>query len=500
MNQMLDLLRQRAELAPSEPIFEGPEGSISAVELLARLQEISLELRASNAFTVALLADNSPDWALVDLACQLEGISLVPVPTFFSNSQIKHLLESAGVELVIYQKALPLKLAGVPEMETLKFESLAGDFAVARRQSPPSAQVPPGTSKITFTSGSTGEPKGVCLSFEQCLAVAESLGEAIGVERPRHLCVLPLSTLLENIGGVYLPLLAGGSSVILPPEELGMQGSSGLEANTFLDALERCQPNTLILVPQLLAVLDEALAKGWRAPESLRFVAVGGARVSPCVVERVRARGLPVYEGYGLSECASVVSLNRPGADCKGSSGKVLPHVNVVSLGGELVVDGNTFLGYLNQPKSWHAPRVATGDIGSIDAGGFLRVAGRSKNLIITSFGRNISPEWVESEVLAGNEFLQAVVVGDGRPSCAALLHPRDPDISNREIQDAVNRANQNLPDYARIGTWLRLDSPLSVAGGLLTENGRPRRGRIADRYAVAINQLYNKTREFLAS
>jgi long-subunit acyl-CoA synthetase (AMP-forming) len=127
-------------------------------------------------------------------------------------------------------------------------------------------------------------------------------------------------------------------------------------------------------------------------------------------------------------------------------------------------------------------------------------VAGRSKNLLITSFGRNISPEWVESEVLAGNEFYQAVVIGDGRPCCAALLHPRDPGMSNRHIQDAVNRANQRLPDYARIGPWLCLDSPLSQADGLLTENGRPRRDAIAARHAVAIDQLYTETKEFLAS
>ena len=493
MNPLYDRLQGRATRTPSDIVLEGGGESLSAVELLARVQELGLWLNARDVRTVGLLADNSPGWAIVDLACQFHDLCLVPVPTFFSPSQREHLLLRAGVELLFVEDRpgqagdTALRPPAWPGFRALP-------LAPAGR-----VLVPAQTSKITFTSGSTGAPRGVCLSSGQCLAVAQSLARSIGLVEPRHLCVLPLSTLLENIGGIYMPLLAGGRSLILPAEELGLTGSSGVDPAQFLAALTRCEPDTLILVPELLALLDRALQAGWRAPASLRFVAVGGARVAPALVQRVRDRGLPVYEGYGLSECASVVSLNTPGGDRVGSSGRVLPHVSVAVTDGQLTVTGNTFLGYLNEPRSWGAEVVATGDLGRVDPDGFVFISGRRKHLLITSFGRNISPEWVESELLAGGLFRQAVVVGDGRPCCAALLLPADPLMSDTAIQAEVDSVSRRLPDYARPGPWLRLPEPLSHARGLLTANGRPRRARIEADYADDIASLYASYEESIA-
>jgi long-chain acyl-CoA synthetase len=499
LNALLVALSQRAETAPGEPLLIGEDVTLSVAETLAQVRELSLQLRAADVTTVALLADNSPDWIVLDVACQLEGIRCVPVPTFFTRSQIAHVVDSAGVDLLFYQPELLQQLAAVERRECPRWESLPR-YAVARPKIVSPSAAPAGTGKITFTSGSTGQPKGVCLSFDQCLAVADSLAKVVAVPNPRHLCVLPLSTLLENIGGVYMPMLAGGSSVVLPATRIGMCGSSGVDATAFVAAIDRCQPHTMILVPQLLTVLDVALAGGWRPPEILRFVAVGGARVSPAVVERVRERGLPVYEGYGLSECASVVSLNRPGADRPGTSGKVLPHLDVVARDGELTVRGNTFLGYLNQPETWYAGSVETGDIGSVDADGYVTVQGRRKDVLVNSYGRNISPEWVETELLADGVFQQAVVVGDSRPHCAALLYPRKASLAASAYQAAVDEVNRRLPDYARVGAWLRLEEPLSAADGMLTNNGRPKRERILAHYRAGIDALYGCNEELLAS
>jgi long-chain acyl-CoA synthetase len=484
LNRLLQRLQQRA---PGDIVLEGAGLSLSAAELLARALELSLWLKAGGFRTVALLADNSPAWAVLDLACQFEDICLVPVPGFFSASQRRHILQSAGAELLVSAESGDAPLPGLPGYSITRLDSGA-------------ALVPVQTSKITFTSGTTGEPKGVCLSFAQCLRVAGSLAAAIEVKRPRHLCVLPLSTLLENIGGLYAPLLAGGSIVLPPPADLGMQGSSGVDAGVFLEALERHRPQTMILVPQLLAVLDAALQRGWRAPSSLRFVAVGGARVAPALLGRVRAGGLPVYEGYGLSECASVVSLNRPGDERPGTSGKVLPHAGVSVVDGELRVSGTTFLGYLNQPQTWGTREVATGDIGQVDVDGFVTIRGRRNNVLISSYGRNISPEWVESELLAGGLFRQAVVVGNGRHALAALLVTATGATGQCAIQAEVDAVNARLPDYARIAHWMRLDTPFSPAEGLVTENGRLCRDRIDIHYRREIDQLYRHSEEPLIS
>ncbi len=354
--------------------------------------------------------------------------------------------------------------------------------------------MPPDTAKLTFTSGSTGNPKGVCLSAAQCWQVAESLAGAVHVAAPRHLCVLPLSTLLENIGGVYMPMMSAGTSLVYPLEQLGMAGSSGVQTQRFLQAIAALQPNTMILVPQLLSLLDSALAAGWQAPASLAFVAVGGGRVAPAVVQRVRAAGLPVYEGYGLSECASVVSLNTAAHDRPGTSGRVLPHITVNVERGELVVRGNSFLGYLNEPQSWGNERIHTGDLGSLTEDGFVTVNGRSKNVLVSSFGRNISPEWVESELLATGAFAQVIVLGDDRPFCSALVVPAAEAADDATLQLAIDAVNATLPDYARVGRWQRLPQAFSVAAGTLTDNGRLRRDRICRDYANDIEQLYLST------
>ncbi len=488
MNGLQLALQHRERISPVDLVLQGNGVSLTVADLCSKIDSFIQVLAETDARTVALYADNCPQWVVVDLACQFAGICVVPIPTFFSTAQIDHLLSVTGADLFVYQEALsnPIDFNSQPFFLPFLDGFCAGVIYPEREISRP-----PHCSKITFTSGSTGTPKGVCLSFDQCLAVATSLCDAINIHEPRHLCLLPLSTLLENIGGIYMPLLLGGCSIVASPSELGIQGSSGLSTARLLAAIEYFQPSTMILVPQLLCVLDVAMQAGWCPPRSLVFVAVGGARVAAEMVERVRAKGLPVYEGYGLSEAASVVSLNTGSNNKPGSSGKVLPHVSVNSCNGELEVSGNTFLGYLEQPDSWGLQAVKTGDVGHIDSDGFVIVEGRSKNILISSFGRNISPEWVESELMASGVFQQALVLGDGRPFCVALLLPCNKTLADDELLGAVEGVNKSLPDYARVESWIHLDQPLSIQDGFLTENGRFRRDKIAEHFINQIDQLY---------
>jgi long-subunit acyl-CoA synthetase (AMP-forming) len=305
------------------------------------------------------------------------------------------------------------------------------------------------------------------------------------------LCLLPLSTLLENIGGIYYPLLADGT-VLLPTEsETGFFGSTGLDIVAMLQAISGHQPTSIILLPQMLVGLVAALQSGWRPPPQLKFAAVGGAKVAPGLLLAAREYGFPVYEGYGLSESASVACLNRPGDDLIGSVGRPLEHIELTLEGGEIVLSGNSFLGYLGQPDTWAQPRVFTGDLGERDAEGFVHLKGRSKNLLISSFGRNISPEWVESELLMHPEIGQCVVFGDSRPYCSALIAASGPGVEDSRIQACVDASNKNLPDYARVKRWYRLARPLEHRDGLFTDNGRPRRNRIAEQFATEIDSLY---------
>lgn len=485
-------LLHRAALEPRAPVLHGSCGALSAADLVAAVERTATALQRAGVGTLALRADNSPAWIVIDLACQQAAVRLVPLPMFFSPPQLAHVFASTGID------ALAAPRPDWPGSPLSGIEKPAGKLAGVPfwRLSPGPALVPQGTTKITFTSGSTGTPKGVCLSADHPQQVARSLAQMIGLPGVRHLCVLPLATLLENVGGVYAPLLSQGSVVVPGLAQLGLHGSSRLDTAALTAAVDRHRPHSMILVPELLQALVLAVRHGWRPPSSLRFVAVGGARVSPSLIVTARRGGLPVYEGYGLSECASVVSLNTPGNDRPGSAGRPLPHLQVGMRDGELQVSGSSFLGYLGAPESWRPERVRTGDLGALDADGFVRVMGRRDSLIVTSFGRNLSPEWVEAELLASPLLGQAVLFGSGRPHCAALLWPGVPTTPDVAIADWVATVNARLPDYARIHAWHRLASPLDSADGLLTSNGRPRRDAIATRYAAQIAALYRPRQE----
>ena len=258
----------------------------------------------------------------------------------------------------------------------------------------------------------------------------------------------------------------------------------------LLAALHRYLPTTVILVPQLLKLLVECASAGGSLPSSLRFVAVGGAPCASRLIERASALGLPVFEGYGLSEAGSVISMNLPLAHRAGSVGMPLPHASVRVAGdGEIVVTDNLFRGYLGEgsspPREW-----PTGDLGHLDADGYLYVTGRKKTAFATAFGRNVSPEWVEGELASDPAVLQAALFGEGRDRNVAVLvtHPA---ATRARIEAAVKAANARLPDYARVAAWHGCVTPFTAANGLAQASGSPNRRAIARHFADELETLY---------
>jgi len=403
--------------------------------------------------------DNGPNWILWDIALAAGELVCVPLPAFFTLEQKEHAQQSAGISHFITSKGLRSADVSMP------------------------AKLPAGTAKVTFTSGSTGTPKGVCLPQQKLEEIAESLVTCIGAAyADQHLSILPLSILLENVAGVYSALLAGCTCHLYSLHSIGFANPFQPDFERLTHTLNDKKITSGILVPELLrGLIKVAELKGIKFP-SLKFLAVGGAKVASEMISKARSIGLPLYEGYGLSECGSVVALNTPANDRPGAVGRVLPHINLSIRNGEIIVHNPAFLGYVGMP---HNGDFATGDKGELNESDYLSINGRLKNVIITSFGRNISPEWVESVLLTSPDVAQAFVYGDARPFPSALIVPSHKDA---DIAAAVGQINKVLPDYAKVENF-HLVPPFTPQNGLLTAMGRLRRDAITHQYHSLIIQ-----------
>jgi len=496
MSRVLDALQRHAAGRPDAMAIRSGHDEISYTRLWQNVEALSAELRQYDAATLAILADNSPAWMIADLACMHAGIPLVPVPHFFSPAQIAHLLTQAGVDTFLTDRSQTC-------LQLLDALSLAHESATALQHSvlqrivlhhEGSTFLPQGCAKVTFTSGSTGDPKGVCLSLAAMEQVATSLAEVTGASSDdRHIALLPFATLLENIGGIYAPLLSGATVVVPGLEAVGWRGASGLDVQRFVTALTESGAATCIMIPQMLQALVGGVGRGMPKPEQLRYIAVGGAPVSLHLLEQAEQLSLPVYEGYGLSEAASVVAVNAPGMHRPGSVGRPLPHVQLAFADdGEILVRGSLFDGYLGQPATFVDDYWPTGDLGYLDDEGFLHLTGRKKHIFITAFGRNVSPEWVERELTIEAAIAQACVFGEARPFNVAVIVP-SPCAEKDVLESAVAAANARLPDYARISRIIVAKEAFSVENGQWTGTGRPRRMAIAAAYRKQIDALYKE-------
>jgi long-chain acyl-CoA synthetase len=491
MNALISAITQRGVTDPDRIALECHESALSYGQLDAVIKRLASWLNAADVHAIALLADNSIAWAVADLAALAADITIVPIPAYFSPLQVRHTVSTAGIDLVLTDqvgRVLADLLLDDCEPNPF-FERLV---ALPLHRSQP-ISLPPDVCKITFTSGTTGTPKGVCLTAHQLLSVANELKAASGAKSTdRHLCLLPLATLLENVAGIYVPLLTGATSCVPSLEDVGLRGSSGFDVVQAITALSWWRATTALTVPQTLNALVCAHRAGIAMPRHLRYLAVGGAPISRHLLEAAQRAGLPVHEGYGLTECGSVVAVNRLGANRVGSVGKPLAHLKVrIASGGEILVEGNRGRGYLgDRLLESHFGEVATGDLGYLDADGYLYVTGRKRDVFITSFGRNVAPEWVEGELLTHPSIVQAFVTGEGRPFNCAVIVASDK-ATAASIERALEAVNATLPDYAQVRAWIPATEPFSPTNAMLTFNGRLRRETISRTYAQKLDAIY---------
>jgi long-subunit acyl-CoA synthetase (AMP-forming) len=472
MRKLFDAMSRHALEAGDKAAVSDSEGVVCRGELLAKVIGLAADLKIQSG-TIGILAPNGIDWVIAQLACALAGVIAVPLPTFFSSAQLGHVVRNASVGLILTtDRTKPQTL------ESGVTTRLIGNHVAATGLPEPAD----GFGQIIYTSGSTGQPKGVRHESGQIAWSVAALASATGATaEDTYLSVLPLPLLLETICSIFIPAMLGAhvhfDSVLA--EQVGRGDAKGISKSFELN-----QPTTSVVVPQLLKQwVGELLAAGSHAPMSLRFVAVGGAPVPRQVAEKAWTLRIPVHEGYGLSECCSVVTVNRPGERCTDTVGRPLIGLDVSIDDGEIVVDGPSITdGYLGQgpaPRPWR-----TGDLGAIDRNGFLTIHGRKDSLIVTSFGRNISPEWIETMLLGDLRIAFCAVVGHGQPYLTALIIPSRPgetwfaNSSSVEVLSLISECCSEAPEYAIPRTCI-VASLQDALNDQLLSNGRPARKQI---------------------
>ncbi len=477
MNSLLTALQRHALGNPQAIAIRSGDNSLSYAGLLTVVEQAASRLQTCPVKSLGVYLDNGIDWIVADLAAMSTGIRVVPLPWFFSNEQIGHALGDGTVDFVAHGGQLPSGIVGtgsplkLGEASWIQPIATTGCVAAIRPQT---------GGKLSYTSGTTGRPKGIDLAYDFIAQTCRSIATAIsGLGIETHLSILPYATLLENIAGVYVPLMLGKIVYAEAAADIGLTAELGLDPGRLRQTFNRIQPDSLILTPQLLEVFCLLAETGAIDPECLAFVAVGGARVGETLMRRARRAGIPAYEGYGLTEFGSVAILNTPRSDRVGSVGQPLPGVSVaIAADGEICLSARLTPNDAQQGQG-QAIKVNTGDYGSIDDDGFIYVHGRKTNLIVLSSGRNVSPEWVETELNSSPLIAQSCVFSDTGAELSALLVAAAAGIPDSDLLAEIERVNRTLPAYARITNWHRMPYAFSQNNQMLTVNGRLRRLQI---------------------
>ncbi|MGE0443304.1 MAG: long-chain fatty acid--CoA ligase [Gemmatimonadales bacterium] len=531
---------------------------------------------------VAILSENRPEWAIVDYACLTARAVDVPIYPTLTPKQIKYLLEDCGARVVFVSTAAQLAkvaelrgqlpgvkavvtfdpgIAGPAEMPLEALEEMGRARPNPDWKARALAAVPDDLATLIYTSGTTGEPKGVMLTHGNIASNVQAGMSVLPVTGTDEcLSLLPLSHIFERMTGHYAMFASGAiinyaqsletvtsdlievrpTVVAAVPRlyekiyarvlEAALQGNAFTRSVFFwakrvgdrwIDARLGGRPIPASLAASRAVADRLVFAKlRRRVGGRLRYFISGGAPLSPEIARFFAAAGLPILEGYGLTETSPVITVNTPTHHRIGTVGRPVPGVIVrIAEDGEIVVRGpNVMRGYFNKPDATAEAIDAegwfhTGDIGELDADGYLRITDRKKDLIATAGGKKIAPQPIEG-LLRQNKFISnAVMLGDRRKFPIMLLAPAFPELEAwaraaglawQAREDLVRlpavqahleaEARKHLRDLARYEVpkkFLVVPRDFSIESGELTPKLSVKRKVVEAHYQAAIDALY---------
>ncbi len=552
-----------------------------------------IELGVQQGDRVALLSENRPGWAFADLATLSVGAWSVPIYTSLMPDEIEYILNDCSAVACFVSTAEQLAkidamrarcpaLKHVITLEpiessspsTMTARSLLEQGQAFRAKSPGvveqrlAAIEPEHTASILYTSGTTGQPKGVMLSHNNFVTnVIDGLKSLVILTTDTNLSFLPLSHSFERTAGYYIMMHAGSSIAYAE------------SVDAVIDNMAEVQPTVMTSVPRLYeklyaGVLQKATDAGglkkqlvfWarrigidyaekrvageRIPTHLaiqyriadrlvfskirqlvggriRFFVSGGAPLAPVIAKFFYAAGMPILEGYGLTETSPVISVNTFGAIRFGTVGKAIENVEVKiepdpdqpGGEGEILVRGpNVMQGYYNLPEKtaevlspdgW----FRTGDIGFIDNDGFIAITDRKRDLIKTSGGKFIAPQPIENDLKTSRYVSQAVVVGNRRKYASVLIVPNmdnverycrehnvatddtDTMLESNEVQalfeELLEKINHDKSSYETLKKFCLVPRDFTIEAGELTPTLKVKRRVIEEKYSHLIDTMY---------
>ena len=531
-----------------------------------------------------ILSESSPEWVISDLGCLFAGVVNVPVYPTLAPLQVCYITEDSGSLLLFVQDRAAYErvreaLASCAALSTVvllsgepggdgvltlaELEARGAQLEVERPRLAEELSAGAGVddlATIIYTSGTTGEPKGVMLTHGNVVSNLVGTSERLAfTPEDVALSVLPLSHVFER-GAMYMYLHHGAKVCFAESiERIG-------------DNMREVRPTLVVAVPRLFekiyARIKDKAAEGGRAKTALLMWAVGVARrrahaavwkrpASPLlrlqhavasrlvfskwregVGGRIRlfcsggaalpeelglvfyGAGLPIVQGYGLTETSPVICVNGPDDNRVGTVGRPIRHVEVrTAPDGEIETRGpNVMRGYYNKPEATREVFTEdgwfrTGDIGSLDAEGYLRITDRKKELFKTSGGKYVAPQPIEQRIKESRFVNQVVLVGAGRKFPAALIYPdwemlrsyaqhkgldlkseaefcRHPRILDL-LQRQVDSVTADLSRFERVKRVAVIPRELTVEGGELTPTLKVKRRVVDEKYKDLIDQLY---------
>jgi len=497
---------------------------------------------------VVQLSPNRYEWIVADVAIQLARAVHVPVHASLAGPQIAEQIADCGARAVLLSDAsqaakLSAHLAGghqslfSPNLKFVAYDdsprSLGrypleplgellsrADIAMGRELEAAAIEHvrPDDLATILYTSGTTGEPKGVMLCQRNLASNALGTLEAFGQSADDlRLGWLPLSHIFARTCDLYTWIAAGGRLALAESNEAVIGHCQELHPTLINGVPYFYEKVQRFLVDKGLADVAGALAQAFGG--KLRAACSGGAALPDHVARFYNDRGVFLSQGYGLTESSPVITAGAPGAMKIGTAGRPIPGVEMkISADGEILTRGpHVMLGYWNKPAATaevlHDGWLSTGDLGEIDADGYLKITGRKKDIIVTSAGKNVAPAQLEALLTADPLIAQAVVIGDARNFLTALIVPNvealraelvargialaSPAEANTHpdvlalYQQHIDQRLAGVSHYEQIRKFVLLDRPLSVEQGEMTLTLKMRRQAIQQHFAEAIERLY---------